>query len=121
MFNWRRMLTNLVLRLVARGPHKPGNTVSDLRIKMSRFDKPFEAPADFYYRKEILADLECEWFQPHGVADDEPLILHFPGGGFILAALNGHREFLADVCRIQGCRALLAQYRLAPETPLPAA
>jgi acetyl esterase/lipase len=38
-----------------------------------------------------------------------------------LAALNGHRQFLADVCRVQGCRALLAQYRLAPETPLPAA
>jgi acetyl esterase/lipase len=121
LFNWRRMLTNLALRLVAKRPAKPGNTVADLRRKMSRFDKPFEGPADFYYRKEILADLECEWFQPQGVADDAPLIVHFPGGGFILAAMNGHRQFLVDVCRTQGCRALLAQYRLAPEFPLPVA
>ena len=113
------MLLNGVLRLVARRRFRPTNTASSLRRLLGKVDRQYNAPPGVNHRKEKIIDLDCEWFEPEDVAADAPLILYFPGGGFFLPAMSAHREMLVDLSRRNGCRALLAQYRLAPEYPLP--
>jgi acetyl esterase/lipase len=43
------------------------------------------------------------------------------GGGYVICSPNTHRELVAELAKAAGCRALLLDYRLAPEFPFPAA
>lgn len=52
---------------------------------------------------------------------DEPLILYFHGGGYVFGSPATHAAMLAWLCRETGGRAILPDYRMAPEDPFPAA
>lgn len=54
-------------------------------------------------------------------ATDGPLILYFHGGGYGFGSPRTHRAMLAWLCCYAAARAILPQYRLAPEHPFPAA
>jgi acetyl esterase/lipase len=49
------------------------------------------------------------------------VILYLHGGGWTLGWSGVHRRLVAYLCRAAACRALVADYRLAPEYPFPAA
>jgi len=48
-------------------------------------------------------------------------ILYFHGGGFISGSMSTHTPFAAELARFANARALIIEYRLAPEHKLPAA
>jgi monoterpene epsilon-lactone hydrolase len=50
----------------------------------------------------------------------ERTILHIPGGGFIMPAMQAHRLMAARFARQARARVVLMHYRLAPENPYPA-
>lgn len=50
-----------------------------------------------------------------------PLIVFFHGGGFVIGDLDTHASFCAEVSRTLDLPVLAVDYRLAPETPWPAA
>lgn len=56
-------------------------------------------------------------------ADDgaSPIILHFHGGGYVMAGPHTHVGMLSRLASGTGGRALSVDYRLAPEEPFPAA
>jgi acetyl esterase/lipase len=49
------------------------------------------------------------------------VILYFHGGAFILRTPGAHTALVASLCRRLRARALMVDYRLAPEHPYPAA
>lgn len=55
--------------------------------------------------------------RPHG----EIILLYFHGGAYIIGSARTHQAMLAELCLRTGARAFLADYRLAPENPFPAA
>jgi len=62
----------------------------------------------------------AEWVVPEGT-DDNAVVLYLHGGGYCIGSIETHRNIAALIARAAGIRALLIEYRLAPEHPYPAA
>jgi len=62
----------------------------------------------------------AEWITAPGAAADR-VLLYLHGGGYVMGSINTHREMVSRLSRAAGARALLLEYRLAPEHPFPAA
>ena len=67
-----------------------------------------------------LADIDVEWLK-HRKAPEDKLILYLHGGAFIMGGCATHRQFVSHLARAAGVRAVIPEYRLAPEHPFPAA
>lgn len=52
---------------------------------------------------------------------DQPLILYFHGGGWVLGDLETHHPFCQELAQRTACTVIAVDYRLAPEYPYPAA
>jgi acetyl esterase/lipase len=62
----------------------------------------------------------AEWIVAPGAAEDR-YVLYLHGGGYVMGSINTHREMVSRISRAAGVRALALDYRLAPESPFPAA
>jgi acetyl esterase/lipase len=62
----------------------------------------------------------AEWIAASGAADDR-VILYLHGGGYVMGSIATHREMAARLSKAARARALVIDYRLAPEHPFPAA
>jgi acetyl esterase/lipase len=71
-------------------------------------------------RPEIVAGLASEWLTPRAAAKGK-VILYLHGGAYIMGNFATHRQLVSYIARACGVRALLPEYRLAPEHPFPAA
>jgi monoterpene epsilon-lactone hydrolase len=60
-----------------------------------------------------------EWLIPEGAGRGALLYLH--GGGYVVGSARSHRSLVARLAREMGSRALVLDYRRAPEHPHPAA
>ena len=70
-------------------------------------------------RREIEG-LAAEWFTPKDPADNK-ILLYLHGGAYIMGNCATHRQLVSYLSRECGLRAVLPEYRLAPEHPYPAA
>src|SRR5713226_9828306 len=80
--------------------------------------------------ERVASDVKCEpveaggvkaeWIVPPGAAEDR-VILYLHGGGYVMGSINTHRAMVARIARASQGRALLIDYRLAPEHPFPGA
>ena len=64
--------------------------------------------------------IPAEWLIPDGAADDR-VLLYLHGGGYVIGDINSHRGLVSQIAAASGCRALIIDYRLAPEHKVPAA
>ncbi len=72
-------------------------------------------------REALTADgVRCEWLIPDNSPSDR-ILLYLHGGGFVFGQTAPHVEMVAYLCQRMGMRALLVDYRLAPQHPFPAA
>ena len=77
-------------------------------------------PADVR-RQAVSADgVPCEWLIPQGSPQDQALV-YLHGGGFVYGVTPQHIGMVAYLARKMGIRALIVDYRLAPDDPFPAA
>ncbi len=60
-----------------------------------------------------------EWLIPEAALQDRA-ILYIHGGAWFMGSANTHRAFVSRLVHAAGIRALLINYRLAPENPFPA-
>lgn len=67
--------------------------------------------------------LTAEWIRSSDQETDieDPVIFYTHGGGYVSGSCSDHRGFVAKFVQGSGIRALLYEYRLAPEYPFPAA
>jgi monoterpene epsilon-lactone hydrolase len=71
-------------------------------------------------RRAEFAGLRAEWLTPEAPATGK-VILYLHGGAYVFGNCATHRQLVSYVARACGVRALVIEYRLAPENPFPAA
>ena len=70
-------------------------------------------------RDHPLPDCEAEWVRPRAAPGDR-VVLHFPGGAYVVRFPNFERALVGRICHAAHARCRLVFYRLAPEHPFPA-
>lgn len=76
-------------------------------------------PTDVTYDEVTAAGLPAIWANPLH-ADTDRVLVYIHGGGFISGSKDSHRKVAAHLAKAAGCRALIPDYRLAPEHTFPA-
>ncbi len=70
--------------------------------------------------QETIDGIPCEIHVPTG-CENAPLIYYLHGGGYLMGSPRTHRRLVSFIARRARMRALLPDYRLAPENRYPAA
>ncbi len=83
-------------------------------------ERLYSVPKDVRWEQVPQGELTYEWLTPRNVATPQ-VLFHIHGGGFVFPLYNSQRFTTAYLARLAGVRALLVDYRLAPEYPFPAA
>jgi len=76
-------------------------------------------PRGVDYIETDAGGVPAMWAIPKSGVTDR-VLLCFHGGGFFSGSMYTHRKLFAHVAKAVGCRALILDYRYAPEHPYPA-
>ena len=119
--SWRSRALVTLLRLASPTPLREDADVLRLRRRYEALDARHAPLVPGMVRAAVQCDgVAAEWISvPESRPDRTLLYLH--GGSFAFRFPNLHAAFAARLCRLLGARALLPDYRLAPEHPFPAA
>jgi monoterpene epsilon-lactone hydrolase len=71
------------------------------------------------YEPVDAGGVRAEWFIPDG-ADLSRVLYYLHGGGYVLGSIESHRDPVTRLAVAAKMRALVIDYRLAPEHPFPA-
>jgi acetyl esterase/lipase len=94
--------------------------VERFRAMIAHSDRFFMPSKEVEVQPVVTDGVPGEWLIPPD-ASPRSVILYLHGGGWTLGWSRVHRRMVAHLCRAAACRALVADYRLAPEHPFPAA
>lgn len=106
-------------RHLAKLPPQTSLTLNQLRAQYERAERAFALPAGTRVEHVQAPLAPAEWLRPAGAGDAVLLYLH--GGGYVIGSPRSHRHLVAAIAGAAGLRALVPEYRLAPEHPFPAA
>jgi len=70
-------------------------------------------------RHATISGVECDWVVPKN-CDESRVLLFLHGGAYVMGSSKTHRTMVSHIAKAAGVRALLPNYRLAPEDPFPA-
>jgi acetyl esterase/lipase len=121
MPSWQSHLLKVIFRL--RRVLNPPTGV--LNVEKARADTEALA-ASFktkttFARTPVLADnVPAEWVMPPGASSDR-VILYLHGGSYNSGSIDTHLALVVNLAEAAKARALIIDYRLAPEHPFPAA
>ncbi|MGQ0482213.1 MAG: alpha/beta hydrolase [Pseudonocardia sp.] len=76
-------------------------------------------PTEVTYAEVDADGVPSVWCVPLGCATDR-VVLYTHGGGFVVGSRHTHRKLAGHLAKAIGCRALVVDYRRAPEHPFPA-
>jgi len=107
-----------VLEIVRAQPMNPHATPAQRRAGMEKISE--HVARDATCTPVDVAGIPAEWVEAPGAAADR-VILYLHGGGYVMGSIATHRAMVARIARAANSRALLIDYRLAPEHPFPAA
>ena len=98
-----------------------GNTADDVKKAREREGRgllKYIVPTKAAPEGFRIGDIYAEW---QGAADAPHTLLYLHGGGYMVGSPTTHRHMVQQLCRLANMRALVIDYRLAPENPFPAA
>jgi acetyl esterase/lipase len=116
-----RDLLNLLLRITVRWRLGLHIDVPLLRRRMEKLNR--QAPVlghDVRREPAPCNGVAAEWIAPSGFKPDR-VLLYVHGGAFVARTPELHAAMISAWCAAFGARALMVDYRLAPEHPYPAA
>src|SRR5437016_307078 len=99
---------------------QPPPTVAEQRASYELIADFWPVPDDASITPVEVAGRPAEWVAAPGARSDRT-VLYLHGGGYVIGSLATHRDLATRVSRASASRALLLDYRLAPEHPFPAA
>jgi acetyl esterase/lipase len=97
----------------------PGADMVFLRSMLEEIHQRASEPTDVTYEETEVGGRPAMWVNPLGAATDQ-VILFLHGGGFVAGSAACHRKLTGHLAKAAGMRALIPEYRLAPEHPFPA-
>ncbi len=110
----RARLLRWIIRIFLR-PYLFSGPIEKLRRRQGRR----RLPRDVQVERIVAGGVPAVWMVPSGASGRVLLYLH--GGGFVMCSPWTHGPTAVGIARVAGARALLPDYRLAPEHPFPAA
>ncbi len=119
--SWRSRAVNALLRAMLRSPLRYDTDIPALRRRYEAIDARHFPVEEWVTRTPIDCNgVPAEWVS---VPESRPgrVLFYLHGGSFAFRFPNSHAGFAARLCRRLGARALIPDYRLAPEHPFPAA
>jgi monoterpene epsilon-lactone hydrolase len=93
--------------------------LAELRSRADRAGGLLRAHRKVSVSNAEIEGISSEWLVPSGVPDDQAL-LYLHGGAWILGSTNLYRAFVSKLAFSSHTKALVINYRLAPEHPFPA-
>ena len=73
------------------------------------------------YEPFQMDHMKAEWIISVDKPDTNRVLLYFHGGGYATGSINTHRAHISQLVMHSGIKALMIDYRLAPENKFPAA
>ncbi len=119
--NWPRTFSRRPALARRQASFDPSASIEELREHIKQFWAgfgPVQAGVDV--QPVLISAIRGEWVVPES-ATGRRVILYFHGGGFIAGSPESHRPLISRLAHAASARALVPQYRLAPEFPYPAA
>ena len=121
MVSWQGKLLKTYYRL-QRFFYRPTGEldVENKRARLEALSKKAKPSNDLQYTAVIADSVSAEWVVPSDAFTDR-VILYLHGGAYNRGSINSHRPLVANIANAAKARALIIDYRLAPEDPFPAA
>ena len=92
----------------------PAMGLDEMRDLLEKCGDLGSDPGGVDYFDIVANDTPCLWAVPHGCREDRVLLaLH--GGGCVTGSRFSHRKMFAHIAKAVGCRALIVDYKRAPE------
>lgn len=100
--------------------HPAPEALDAQRAQYDKAERFFKLPPDVAVEPVRVGGLPVEWLRPAGARSDAT-VLYLHGGGYAIGSTKSHRHLAATIAKAAGARALLVDYRRAPEQSFPAA
>ena len=120
-------MTSLRAKFVRRTTRAYFNTIDAKKADVQAMRKKWHSAAKILWtarkvkiEQARVSGLNSEWLTPKGAPDDK-LLLYLHGGAYVMGNCATHRQLVSYLAKYSGVKALLPEYRLAPEHPFPAA
>jgi monoterpene epsilon-lactone hydrolase len=112
-----------ILKCAMRRFKKKANwrDISDVRYGFEQIGRKYDKVNKFCRHGSFQIErMKAEWIIPKANPDTKKVLLYFHGGGYAAGSINTHRAQVSQLVMLSGIRALLIEYRLAPEHKYPA-
>jgi acetyl esterase/lipase len=96
----------------------PNMSLDEIRRLFSHWGDVTADPGGVDYIEVDAGGVPAMWVEPKGSAQDRVLLCSH-GGGYVVGSMFTHRKMFAHIAKAVGCRALIVEYRRAPENPHP--
>lgn len=113
---------NIRLRYASWAERLAANPEMDMATVRNVFEEwhlPTVEPERVSYAEVDAGGVPAMWCIPEGCAEDR-VILFTHGGGCVVGSMHTHRKLAGHLAKAVSCRALVLDYRLAPDHPFPA-
>jgi acetyl esterase/lipase len=110
----------MILDFVRSNPVAAKGSIEQRRSEFQSALAQFQPAADVIRQAVDAGGVPAEWITAPG-AQQEKVIYYLHGGGYTMGSIGTHREVVSRLSRAARVRALLIDYRLAPENRFPAA
>ncbi len=107
-----------VIEIIRSQPANPNASVAQRRAGMEKISE--HVARDAICTPVDAAGVRAQWVEAPG-ADASRALLYLHGGGYTAGSIVTNRAMVARIARAAKARALMLDYRLAPEHPFPAA
>jgi acetyl esterase/lipase len=98
----------------------PGAEISLEQRRKGMEKVAFKVADDIGVEAVTVAGRAAEWLRAPGT-NAQRAILYLHGGGYVMGSLTTHRSLGGEISRAAQAAVLMLDYRLAPESPFPAA
>jgi acetyl esterase/lipase len=98
----------------------PESDINELRKGLESRTQMLPPARGVGIQPTVIEGIKCEWHVPAG-CDDAPVIYYLHGGAYVMGSPATHRRLVSHIAKAAKMRAVVPDYRLAPENRFPAA
>ncbi len=111
-------LVTLYQGMTSKLSANPDLPLDEMRAIFEHLGDVNSEPRGVDYIETEAGGIPALWAVPKGCAEDRVLLCSH-GGGYVTGSMFSHRKMYAHLAKAVGCRALIVDYRLAPENVHP--